>query len=652
MNYQVQVKTLSKPFVGLRPFESFESEVFFGREEQTQRLLNKLHETNFVAVVGSSGSGKSSLVKAGLIPTLKAGFLNKGDHWHIVSLRPGDDPIYYLARALKETFNLEAAADDIEQAIKEEGTDVVLNIIKEHLAQANSSVLILIDQFEELFTHFNKSSGQAALMYRFEFVKMILELIHTKLPIYVILTMRSDFIGRCNMFRGLPEALSDSQFLVPNLHANELSRVIEGPIKLFGSNLQPGLAQKILNDLKDDEDQLPVLQHALSQLWNRKKSQHVITEDDYKAIGRLENAISNQANEICSSLLQSQPRLQGIIKEMFQYIIDFDGRKKEGVRKPRKVRDIRKVTGATFEEVKMIYDAFSAEDSCFLFSPSGKNLHEESIIDISHESLMREWDLFKEWKNEEEKSKRRVERLNDFATEYAEKSRDLLRGIELKTYSQWKKYVDFKHESNRDKIRHWALRYSVDFDKVYDYIKASNRKALVRKVLGWSLALFIIALVAGAYISEQRNRIQRLQLEAEASTARTLALQSQNKMDSLALEQQRKTNAELATESSAQAALFRANSENEKLQRQIISLQKTISNQERLLKSVGGKGGSDDRAQLLTKQNQELTYEKRALEKRYAESLSTIERLRMELASSKKTDSTNAPLIKGKTNKY
>lgn len=639
MSHQVNVNTLTKPFVGLRPFESFESEVFFGREEQTQRLLNKLHETNFVAVVGSSGSGKSSLVKAGLIPALKAGFLNKGDHWYITTFRPGDNPIYYFARALKDTFNLHDTATELEKAIQQEGTDAILNIIRPHLEHTQSSVLILIDQFEELFTHFNKTSGQAALMYRFEFVKIILELIKTKLPLYVILTMRSDFIGGCNIFRGLPEALSDSQFLVPSLQGNELSKVIEGPIKLFGSSLQPGLRQKILNDLKDDEDQLPVLQHGLSQLWNKRKSE-VLTEEDYKAIGKLKNALSNQANEIYASLVRSQPGLKTIIKGMFQYIIDFDGEKKEGVRKPRKVKEIQKVTGASFEQIKSVYDAFSAEDSSFLYSPSGKKLHEDSIIDISHESLMREWDLFKEWKNDEEKDKRRVERLNDFAIEFQQKKRELLRGLELKTYSNWAKYLDFKHDVNRDKIRHWALRYSVDFDKVYNYIKASSRRESIRTVLGWSLALLGIALVAGNYISDQRDRIRTLRLETEASSAKAKVAQWESKMDSLELQQQQQANVDLATESSAQAAFYKANSDKEKLSREIRSLEQTILEKDKLIKSLESKSGGDETAELLRKQNQELTNENRIIEKRYAEALSRIEYLNLQLASSKKADST------------
>lgn len=640
MNYQVQIDSVTKPFVGLRPFESSESEVFFGREEQTRRLLNKLHETNFVAVVGSSGSGKSSLVKAGLIPALKAGFLNKGDHWYITSFRPGENPMYYLAKALKETFQLETTASTLQQAIQQEGTDAVLDLVRERVANKQSSVLILIDQFEELFTHFNKTSSQAALMYRFEFVKVILELAQTDLPIYVILTMRSDFIGRCNIFRGLPEALSDSQFLVPTLQGTELARVIEGPIKLFGCKLQPGLTHKILNDLKDDDDQLPVLQHALSQLWIKKKSRNIITEDDYKRIGKLENALSNQANAIYTSLAENRPRLEMIIKEMFQYIIDFDGEKKEGVRKPRKVRDIQRVTGASFAEIKSIYDAFSAEDACFLFSPSGTNLHEESVIDISHESLMREWDLFKGWKRDEEKDKRRVERLADFASEYHEGIRELLRGMELKTYSNWKKYLDFKHEANRDKIRHWALRYAVDFDKVYRYIRASKQRAVIRKVGSWSLAVLVLCFVAGFYWLDQQNQLKNAVMRNEALSLRKT-------IDSLALVQQRQANLDLATQSSAQTALFKANSDKDELSRKIRSLQQAIAQKDRLIKSLQSGGKGDDRVGMLTKENQRLTYEKGITEKQYAEALSTIENLRLELASSKKAGYQNvAPASK------
>jgi hypothetical protein len=555
---------VTNPFVGLRSFESEESELFFGREEQTKQLLSKLHDTNFVAVVGSSGAGKSSLVKAGLIPALKAGFLNSGDHWNIASFRPGDRPIFYLANAIIQTFGLELSTEKFEKFIIEEGVDGIVKTIAPHLSHDNS-LLILVDQFEELFTHFKDKTDQKSLMHRFEFVNMLLEFLCKK-RIYVIITMRSDYIGNCNAFYELPERLSKSQFLVPRLKNEQLISVIENPIKLFEASIQFGLTERMLNDLAEGDDQLPVLEHALSRLWQVKKENDFIKESDYEAIGRLQNALSNHANSIYDSLIREKPELALTISEVFKYLIDFDKTKKEGVRQPRKVQDIMTVCDASFQEIEMIYYAYQAEGASFLFSPSGMALNENSTIDISHESLMRKWDKFKQWHDEEENDKVSLIKLHEYTLEYQQDKREVLRGPELANYTDWHKYREFKDDRCKARILAWVKRYNIyDFTAIGNFIDKSRKKKTVRYVISWTVGLIIVGASFFSVYTE-------LTAQAKSAEHKVNQLKSEAELNRLRNEFRKTDSLRLVDEAQSQALIIDALASNDKTKKLLISL--------------------------------------------------------------------------------
>jgi Novel STAND NTPase 1 len=210
------------PFVGLRPFNSDESLLFFGRSEQTIDLLQQPHRTRFLAVVGSSGCGKSSLIYAGLLPKLKAGFLVEDhDQWLIATMKPGYGPLRNLAAALLAAV-AEApnpmAVDAFTDAMRVGRTQAVIERLTPTLAASDANLLLLVDQFEETF-RFGLESGNAAQREdAADLVSIMLALIQQRaLPIYVVMTMRSDFLGECDNFYGLPEALNHSQYLVPRL---------------------------------------------------------------------------------------------------------------------------------------------------------------------------------------------------------------------------------------------------------------------------------------------------------------------------------------------------------------------------------------------------------------------------------------------------
>ena len=223
------------PFPGLRPFDSHEAHLFFCRHGQSDELLRRLDENRFVAVVGTSGSGKSSLVRAGLLPSLYGGLLRPaGSAWRVAVFRPGADPIGNLGRALSAPGILPREDDEdpqtvtLTEAVLRRGALGLAQTVVEARLPAGENLLVVVDQFEEIF-RFRRTSehrDDAAA-----FVKLLIEATRQhQVPIYVILTMRSDYLGDCAQFRDLPEAINRGQYLIPRMTRDERRMAITGPV--------------------------------------------------------------------------------------------------------------------------------------------------------------------------------------------------------------------------------------------------------------------------------------------------------------------------------------------------------------------------------------------------------------------------------------
>jgi energy-coupling factor transporter ATP-binding protein EcfA2 len=214
------------PYQGLRPFEPETSHLFFGRERQVSELLERLRRQRFLAVVGTSGSGKSSLVRAGLIPALRKGFLfEAGWTWQTIVFRPGSAPFGSLANAFRKQYeNSEDLPPTFFEQVLRSSSQGIVECARGILDLQNGreNLLLVVDQFEEIFPTAERDS-ELTRDERAGFVLLLLESARQQeIPIYVLLTMRSDFLGSCQEFAGLPEALNDSQFLVPQLSRDEL----------------------------------------------------------------------------------------------------------------------------------------------------------------------------------------------------------------------------------------------------------------------------------------------------------------------------------------------------------------------------------------------------------------------------------------------
>jgi WD40 repeat protein len=382
-------------YPGLRPFDAEDALLFFGRDRQIDELLRRLDETRFLAVVGLSGGGKSSLVRAGLLPALRRGHLRgAGSHWRISIMRPGSDPLGALARALDETLG---ERDDRLRTLRS-GRLGLLDASR-YGRRAEENVLLVVDQFEELFRFQDTCRERSAEAS--EFVELLLaagEEFEPVWRVYVVITLRSDYLGECARFCGLPEALNDSQYLVPRMTREQLREAIVGPAALGGVEVSKELWEELLDKTGDEPDQLPVLQHLLMRMWEKREQTAAgfrITKEHYTAAGGWDDALNNHADAVWNEL----GARRDAAKRMLQRLTERAQAGRE-VRRPATVRELAEVADARADEVIRVVEHFWQEGCNFLTSPD-RELNPDSVIDISHESLIRQWKRLNEWTTEE-----------------------------------------------------------------------------------------------------------------------------------------------------------------------------------------------------------------------------------------------------------
>jgi energy-coupling factor transporter ATP-binding protein EcfA2 len=486
------------PFVGLRSFRQDESHLFFGREKQIVELMEKLHHSRFIGVIGNSGCGKSSIIKAGLIPKLKAGFLSEErDIWITATFTPAHHPILNLIKAINNALSSDISID--EKKVIELGVSYVIDFLHNYLCGNRINLLILVDQFEELFTI--EKTDEAQSNEDILFVNLILTISRSReCPIYVITTMRSEYIGKCNKFYGLPEMLNSGQYLIPRLNRQQIRQVIELPIKLLGYKISARLLDLLLNESDEKFDQLPVLQHCLLLTfleWTKSADGDVIDIQHYYKIGKFKNALSLHADHLFFELNTAE---QNVCVLLFKSLsaINYEN---EFIRRPQTIQQLKDVSAISVDfkndELVAVLKTFSAEPATFL-TISSKSYSDHDIVDISHESLLKNWHRLSEWIKQEATAARK---LNWLANNVKEK-RELLRGIDLKDALTW---LREEHPSEA-----WAKRYHLKLPEIREYIEASDKKEkayLFLKRFSYISALVIaFAIIFYAYYRIRSNQ--------------------------------------------------------------------------------------------------------------------------------------------------
>src|ERR1043165_8910105 len=427
----IESKRITNPFPGLRPFEQDEYRLFFGREGQSDALIERLQRSHFLAVVGTSGSGKSSLVRAGLLPALRGGMMaGAGSGWRIAIMRPGSDPIGNLAHSLAEQDALlkgggglaPAEAEAVIEATLRRGSLGLVEAVRQARLAEYEKLLLVVDQFEELFRFRAARVSSSTEDDASAFVKLLLEASQqSELPIFVVPTMRSDFLGDCAQFQGLPEAINDGQYLIPRMTRDERRFAVKGPVGVARGKISEPLINRLLNDVGDNPDQLPILQHALMRTWEHwqahRRDGEPLGLEHYEAIGTMSDALSRHADEAYNELPDEKSRK--IAERLFKALSERGVDNRE-IRRPTRLDTICKITGASTAEVIRVIDVFRGGGRSFLMPPIGTELHADSVIDISHESLIRNWQRLKQWVNEEAQSVRVYRRVAETAVLHRE----------------------------------------------------------------------------------------------------------------------------------------------------------------------------------------------------------------------------------------
>ena len=471
------------PYPGLRAFGRNEAHLFFGREDHVDDLIDRLAATRLLAVLGASGSGKSSLVRTGLLSALDLGFFARaGARWTTIELAPGGAPLQQLARALAAVDSSPDGLDEaMVAALLARGPRAIAEWCRGGGLAAGHNLLIVVDQFEELF----RFGDYAAREESEAFVGLLLESARTPdVPIHVVLTMRSEYIGSCALIPGLAEAINAGFYLTPRMSREECRAAIEGPAAIAGFTIAPTLVNHILNELAGfapweegnnvglDQtlsrraDQLPLMQHLLNRLWLRAAARAhggvvEIGRDDYDAVGGLAGALDAQGAEMLASLEDDHCG----VATLFRALVTGPDPAR-AVRRPCPFGELVDAVGGDRARVGRIVDAFRAPDCNFLRPPVGEALTDATIVDINHESLIRQWRALSEWLRDEARAVANWRRLVAAAELFDAGEGDLLHGTALASLAVW-------WDAERPTAA-WASRHGNRYDEARAFLNRSR----------------------------------------------------------------------------------------------------------------------------------------------------------------------------------
>ncbi|WP_317899877.1 TonB family protein [Aurantibacillus circumpalustris] len=466
------------PYPGLRPFSEDESIYFKGREDHIDKIIARLEKNKFVMLTGASGDGKSSIVYAGVIPNARAGFFKaKFNNWVVADFRPDRSPLKNLSTVISEKLEYNNT-DSVEKELGY-GFSKLISLYKnspfhldtnseewrnaddnerKKLKRKAANLFILVDQFEEFFTNPENYQNGKPSANSMTVVNLLLETakiaLEQDLPIYIICTMRSDYIGQCATFRGLPEYIGFSQFFVPRLKRKEIHQVIEEPAILSGNAISNRLIETLINGVGEGFDQLPILQHALNSLWHAANNGHEEMDLIHLAMigGLSDTNLSKEEKVRFDHWLSKQPEFykkyfvnfsleqslsantnilyetadtyynatheqkisktdaQLILKNTFQSLTKIDDSR--AVRNRITLQEITdiinqpNISTAVVGGVINIYREQGNFVKPFITKEtSSHQLKDNEVLDITHESLIRNWDLLKQWVDEESENR-------------------------------------------------------------------------------------------------------------------------------------------------------------------------------------------------------------------------------------------------------
>ncbi len=509
---------LQNPFKGLRAFEAADADDFFGREDLIAQLLARLGEegeaARFLAVVGPSGSGKSSVVKAGLLPALRRGALPGSDKWFVVEMLPGARPLEELEIGLLR-IAVNPSVGIADQLQRDERG--LLRAARLALPSEDNELLLIIDQFEELFT-LVEDKGETA-----HFLNSLYTAVtDPRSPLHVVITLRADFYDRPLMhtdFGGLVE--QRTQVVLP-LTAEELGRAIREPAEQAGATLGPGLVTEIVADVVEQPGALPLLQYAMTELFERREGQ-ILTRKTYEEIGGVLGALGRRAEEVYIGLDNPE---QAAARQLFLRLVTLG----EGVEDTRRRVLRTELEALTIEDhqssITRIIDAFG---QARLLSFDRDPLTRGPTVEVAHEALLREWRRLREWFDASRADVRLQRLLGNGAAGWLEADRDpsyLLLGSRLDQFEAWaagtelalteteRAYLDASLEERRGRQSEEEAR------RAREAAQERRSRNFLRALVGVFAVATVIALFLSNFAFNQRSIAEQ---QTRLAAARELA---------------------------------------------------------------------------------------------------------------------------------
>ncbi|MEM9266672.1 MAG: pentapeptide repeat-containing protein, partial [Cyanobacteria bacterium P01_F01_bin.13] len=428
------------PYKGLSYFDDndYDYQYFYGRQALTDELIDAVRTSNFVAIVGASGSGKSSVLRAGLLHQLKQGRISGSDQWDIRLMLPGESP----CQALAEVF-VDTSADHLErtaQLVKAEdliqkGADGLRRLVQTAESQ---KVMLVIDQFEEVFT---LCQDDAERQHFFETVLGALETSENKLC--VVLAMRADFVGKCleQEYSGLAKILPTRTISVLPLTEDEFRDAICKPAEQVNLTIEPALVTEILTDIKGAPGSLPLLQYTLKELWQRRQTDTLMLST-YQELGGINGTLDKRATEIYNTYDADQQRT---VQHIFQQLTQL-GEGTEDTRRRVFLDNLISEPLHPAERVRTVIDTLSSKDNRLLVTSEvidkGENQERRAIVDVAHEALIRHWQLLRQWIEKNRDLLRQQRRIEASAVNWQnneQSKRYLLQGFPLNEALQFQK---------------------------------------------------------------------------------------------------------------------------------------------------------------------------------------------------------------------
>ncbi|HJU54174.1 MAG TPA: TIR domain-containing protein, partial [Pyrinomonadaceae bacterium] len=490
------------PYRGLQAFDEEHAELFFGREADIQRLIEKLKTTRFLAVLGASGSGKSSLVRAGVVPALKRGVLPESDTWAIRVFTPGAHPLANMAANLLRLHPQQSMNRTLDEMNTDERTLHLAVSLALAERPASERVVWVVDQFEEIFTLCDDEKERSQFLANLLYAAFIPGGRNA-----VVLTLRADFYQKCAAYPELSERIAANQFLVSPMDEENLKQAIEEPAWHVGLEFEQGLVETILDDIQSQPGALPLLEHALLELWERRRG-NLLTLEAYRESGGVQGAIAKRADAIYDSFTADQ---QAIVRRIMLRLTQ-PGEGTEDTRRRATMDELVTRTG----ESGAVEDVTQAMANARLLTTDEEP--GKQVVDVSHEALIRGWPRLRKWIEEDRAGLRILRRLTEVAREWQPtKDESLLyRGARLAQAVEWRE----RNEAALNELERQFLDASL-----------AARRAIERRrkifIIGLA-AGFIVAVVLAVLAVIQWRRADE---QAQIAVARQLAAESYAQME-------------------------------------------------------------------------------------------------------------------------